>query len=349
MAWDTPNYSKHEYNLAGKVLILGEQGGMSMDAALEIINNWRSAHYHPLNVFQNRLRRKSKEVDGNSLVVQRIKRLHSIRHKLERFTSMRLIQMQDIGGCRAIVSTVEHLEQLVNIVASKDKKRSSRGIKHKLIDEKNYIVSPKESGYRGVHLVFSYQSDKVHEYDDLKIEIQFRTYIQHSWATAVETVGLFTGQALKSSIGEKDWLRFFSLASAVMAIHEGTPSVPGVPQTADELRVELRKLMSDLDVASHLRSYSGAMHLLGFKETNGDHYFLLELDTDKSAITVRTYKQGQFERASADYLAIEKQIKNSKIDAVLVSADSMTALKKAYPNYFLDTEAFLNTILKIIA
>lgn len=48
-------------------------------------------------------------VAGNSLVAQRIKRLYSIRHKLKRFPTMRLTQIQDIGGCRAIVSTNEHL------------------------------------------------------------------------------------------------------------------------------------------------------------------------------------------------------------------------------------------------
>jgi hypothetical protein len=38
-------------------------------------------------------------------------------------------------------------------------------------------------------------------YNDLKIEMQLRSQYQHAWATAVETVGTFIGQALKSSIG----------------------------------------------------------------------------------------------------------------------------------------------------
>lgn len=154
MAWGLPStYEVAQYNKAGKVLVNGDHDGMNIDQALDIINNWRSSHYHPLNTFQWRLRRKAQAVDGNSLVAQRIKRLYSIKHKLDRFPTMRLVQIQDIGGCRAIVSTVEHLQKLVDIMANRDENRSGRGLKHKLIDEKDYITSPKISGYRGVHLV----------------------------------------------------------------------------------------------------------------------------------------------------------------------------------------------------
>jgi len=40
------------------------------------------------------------------------------------------------------------------------------------------------------------------------IEIQIRSKLQHIWATAVETVGFFTGQAIKSNEGEKEWNDF---------------------------------------------------------------------------------------------------------------------------------------------
>ena len=76
---------------------------------------------------------------------------------------------------------------------------------------------------------------------------------------------------------------------------------------------------------------------------------MLELDTDNKKINVVTYKQNELEKASGDYLEIEKKIKDKNADAVLVSADSISALKRAYPNYFLDTEAFLNLMKKIIA
>jgi len=64
---------------------------------------------------------------------------------------------------------------------------------------------------------------------------------------------------------------------------------------------------------------------------------LLELDADKKSMMVRSYKQGQLEKASADYLNIEKSIKNRNADSVLVSEDSIASLKNAYPIYFVET------------
>ena len=349
MSWGEPEYTSNEYNLAGKVLVSGAVPNMSLDMALQIINNWRSSHYHPLNTFQRRLRLKANSIDGSSLVAQRIKRLSSIRHKLDRFETMRLLQMQDIGGCRAIVSTIEHLEKLVTIMASRDKARSGRGLKHKLVYEKDYIKNPKPSGYRGVHFVFKYNSDKIKIYDGLKIEIQFRTFLQHSWATAVETASIFTGQALKSSIGEQDWLRFFSLASSAMAtFFEGTPLIPNTPTNSDELRNEVRKYYHLLGVAGHLRAYSEAMKILDVTEMPDTHYYLLYLDAEKKIIRVTPYKQGQLEKAAAEYLDVEKSIRDKNIDAVLVSADSVASLRKAYPNYFVDTDMFISFLNRII-
>ncbi len=52
------------------------------------------------------------------------------------------------------------------------------------------------------------------------IEVQLRTRLQHNWATAVETVGIFTGEALKSSQGNEDWQDFFRLVSTWFAHKE---------------------------------------------------------------------------------------------------------------------------------
>lgn len=45
--------------------------------------------------------------------------------------------------------------------------------------------------------------------------------MQHAWATAVETLGFFKKQSLKSSSGDAKWLVFFQLASAAFARVEG--------------------------------------------------------------------------------------------------------------------------------
>lgn len=103
--------------------------------------------------------------------------------------------MQDLGGCRAVLPDL-------NGVYSVAQSFLRAQHKHKLIRQDDYVLKPKPSGYRGVHLVYSYRSDRTETWNGLAIEIQIRSQLQHAWATAVETVGLFTNQARKSSMGK---------------------------------------------------------------------------------------------------------------------------------------------------
>jgi len=59
--------------------------------------------------------------------------------------------------------------------------------------------------------------------------MQIRSQLQHAWATAVETVGTFLQQALKSSQGDEGWQRFFALMGNAMAMRERRPPVPNTP------------------------------------------------------------------------------------------------------------------------
>ena len=59
---------------------------------------------------------------------------------------MKLTTMQDIGGVRAVLKTVEDVYKL-----AAEYKTKSR-FAHELIDEKNYIQDPRdEDGYRSLH------------------------------------------------------------------------------------------------------------------------------------------------------------------------------------------------------
>ena len=65
---------------------------------------------------------------------------------------------------------------------------------------------------------------------------------------------------------------------------------------------------------------------------------------------IRPYPIARLEQANIDYAEIEKRTKaGDPIEAVLVSAGPVDALRKAYPNYFLDTQAFVAEITKVIA
>jgi ppGpp synthetase/RelA/SpoT-type nucleotidyltranferase len=342
MPWAEPKHDRSEVDAAGDVLLKQEATLAELEHAYTVINNWRSSHAFPLNTFQMTLRYKARPLDSTALVAQRVKRLSSIEAKLARLRRLKLSDVQDIAGCRVVLSSVDTVEELVNAY-------HNSSLKHELDHKDDYILRPKNSGYRGIHLIYRYRSDKKDTYNNLKVEMQFRSVRQHAWATAVETVGTFTRQSLKSSQGEKEWLRFFALMGTAMALSERRPTVPRTPTNEAELIAELEDHVLKLDVANRLRAYGATLRTLETSVTKDTHYFLLVLDPTAQTVSVTGYRSGQLEVASEQYLAAERSIAEAQgSDAVLVSVESIAALKRAYPNYFLDTRLFLEEVRRFV-
>jgi Region found in RelA / SpoT proteins len=331
-----PLYSRTEVKRAGRTFVDPRASEEDRALSLAVINNWRSAHSYPLNTHQMRLRRIAPQFDSDPLVAQRLKRLASIRHKLERFPGFNVAQMQDLGGCRAVVSNVKSVNNLVRFYLEESRQ------KHPLVRHDPYIDHPKSSGYRGVHLVYAYQSDKVHTWNGLRTELQIRTRLQHAWATAVETVGTFTKQALKSSQGEDAWLRFFALMGSAHAMSEKRPLVPDTPSDPKELRREIRTIAAQLDVVNRLTTYGKTLQILGDYQTRSK-VFVLELKAAEGQLVLRDFHST--DQASAAYEALEKATEaDPNTDVVLVTVESVNALQRAYPNYFLDTSVFVQSV-----
>lgn len=253
---------------------------------------------------------------------------------------MKLSQMQDIGGCRAVVESISAVHRL------KDSFLKSR-IKHKFAKEKDYIATPRDSGYRGVHLVYRYFSDRTHHWDGLKIEIQLRSRLQHAWATSVETVGTMLGEAFKASEGSEEWLKFLTLTSSAFTLLERTPLVPGTPTTKRDLKHMIREMTTRLKVEAHLSAYKVALNMTTDPQHAKAAYFLLALNHDERRLRVTSYRKRQIAQANEEYLQAEKRL-SSIGSAVLVSVDSVEQLKRAYPNYYQDTDLFLEYLKQVI-
>ena len=339
MEWAKPRYTKKQINDAGDYLVRNDDYYENKNQdAIDVVDNFRAVHAFPLNTLQIRLRHHANAVDENNIVAQRLKRLSSILAKLDRFEGMKLWEMQDIGGCRTIVKNLENVEQVITAF-------KSSSIRHKLTHEDNYIKTPRDSGYRSRHLIYRYISDRSEIYNGLKIEIQIRTPLQHAWATAVETVDAFTQQALKSSRGRSDWERFFQLMGTWMAYRENTAPVPNTPTDTDALQKELKACAIELQVAKTLRGFSTALTVTQGKPVKGADYYLLSLDNVREKLRIARYKRGQLKQATEAYAKSERQIRGKEItDAVLVSVNSISNLKRAYPNYFADTTMFLEEL-----
>ena len=243
--------------------------------------------------------------------------------------------MQDLGGCRVIVDTIDQVYKAV------ERYKNSR-IRHILKREYDYIQNPKDSGYRSYHMVYQFQSDKTETYNkNMLIEIQFRTKLQHVWATAVEMMGIYTKSQLKSSQGDEDILRFFTLISSVFAKSEDMPICPDTIDDYDILIQEIKEIDNKLNLVSRLSALSVAInHTNANRKMKGKGYYVLILNYKDKLLRVRGFSPNQIELATKVYNDIEA-LNNQDVDVVLVSATSFDNLKAAYPNYFTDISEFV--------
>lgn len=347
MEWAVPLHTRTQVDIAARQLLAlmhphaGALNGWdyeAFDRCLGIVNNWRSSHSYPLNTFQVGLRTniRHQKTKAPWIVAQRIKRLPAIALKLRLNKSMQLSQMQDIGGCRAVVPTVRD----VNVLVAAYK---ASGIKHELVRPTDYITKPRSTGYRSVHLIYRYHSDKNKQtYNGLRIEMQIRSRLQHAWATAVETVGEFIGQALKSNLGEAAWLRFFQLMGSAMATEENTEPVPGTPLKRSDLIKELRHSARELNVERTLRAFGNVMETR--VNIEGADLFLIATEPLGKTVHVTGFPRGQSEKAMEKYAATEKQFAGTGAQVVLTSVDSFAKLRRAYPSYFLESRLFMRAL-----
>ena len=345
MAWTVPEYTRSQVNHAGVTLVDSSASPQDKRRARAIVTNWRASHSFPLNALQMNLRNKVAEFGDAALVAQRLKRLSSIEAKLRRSHHMQLARMHDIGGCRAVLPCADDVLSVVR------RYKTSRAL-HEPLRRYDYLACPRNSGYRGVHLVYGYRTkSQAHaEYRGMRIEIQLRSRLQHAWATAVETVGTFSGQALKSSEGDEGWLRFFSLMATELACTEGLPPVPGTPGDRETLRHELQRSAAKLDAVARLEAYGRTLKILEGGVRNGRAaYFHIYLDLAGGNVRWNEYATEEREEAIRAYGELETAIRRFPgAETVLVQVGSVDALRRAYPNYFADTSAFVAELKKAI-
>lgn len=207
--------SKTSVKKAGEVLrafqvtqiLYGKDEINKYQAAYQTLVDYRALHQYPLIKATNGLRSVVETERCKSEVSQRLKRIPTILDKLRREPGMDLSRMQDFGGCRAVLENLDEVRRVQERVIKNHKNRNGSEP-----HVKDYISEPRESGYRGVHVVVIY--------DGRLVEVQLRTKVMHDWAITVERLAGRTGIDLKSSQGPPEIQEFFSLASTLMAVDE---------------------------------------------------------------------------------------------------------------------------------
>lgn len=297
---------------------------------LRVIEDWRAAHRGVLNTFQAILRNRTRGTKVS--VAQRHKRKTTIFDKLSRLPRMQLARMDDVAGCRLIFRSVKDLR------AFRTAFHKAR-FKHKLRNEPDkydYIKHPKVTGYRGIHDVYEYNVNSAagSTLAGLCIEIQYRTLIQHAWATAVEVIGFITQSQPKFQRGDTRYERAMALASELLARAHEKLTGP-VPEASDK---EILDEFLRLDEQLHLMQT-----LSGLNSTKGGV-------TDKRNSILIFSKEGELEvrnfRDATDALRTLFELEKSMPDRdiVLVRADTSEEVRLAFRNYFTDAREFVKLV-----
>lgn len=318
-----PGGSKSRINRAG---VNVRKGTASADD-LAAIDAWRAAHRGVINTFQAILRSRLK---GEKVAVaQRHKRRNTIFDKLLRLPEMQLARMDDVAGCRLIFKSEKQLRKFrVEFHGAR--------FKHKLRHDPvkyDYIEKPKQSGYRGIHDVYEYDvnSKSGEALKGLYVEIQYRTLVQHAWATAVEIVGFITESQPKFQKGDDRYHRAMAYASEILArAHEDrTGPLPRLGNR--ELVQNFIALDGELNLMKTLRGLNFARNDISDRKNS-----ILIFDR-QGRLTVQSFRDAT--EAVARLFDLEKKMPDH--DIVLVRADSSEEVRTAFRNYFTDAREFI--------
>lgn len=332
--YQEPLYSRNKVKKAGKAVICPDISPEEYNESTAIVNNWRASHAYPLQSIYVSLKRNGKE---DYLYAQRLKRISSIKHKLNRWSNMKLDSMQDIGGCRIVVNSLDELNQYIRTI-------KSMKWNHILKEEYDYVSSPKSDGYRCYHLVYKFRSTRKKEYNDLLIEVQVRTKVQHLWSTAVETMDEIDNDNLKGGTGKAQNRTFFYLISQILQKYEESDyNAESLKDSA--IIAELREFETENHLLDKLAEVRRTEIYRGMVDGR-DGYFILAMDMAQQKTDIHFYEDAL--SATAQYESLES-MKKDYMDIVLVSTESIDALEKAYPNYFSNIQEFVELMQSLIS
>lgn len=321
--------SKKQIRKAGDNLAAGLLTGDERRKALELVGHWRAAHIEPLHRTLGMLESICGH-DTSTILVSRLKRIDTIINKLNRpGYHFNLITLRDIAGCRLIVPNDDDVRRIATQIQETEQCRD-------IID---HMATPKPSGYRGIHLVCRHDSPE-YGYENMDVEVQVRSRLQHDWATAVEIYDLITQANLKFDSGSEEQRRYFQLASALMS-HDVENEAASVD--------ELQKLDAKLDILSTLEEASNSMYVIydGIGEISRSDSCLIAVNVDEQLIKLAVYPQNEEEAAASQYTLLESEATASDV-YLLARAASLDDLRRAYPNYYSDISEFVGWLKRCI-
>ena len=295
----------------------------------DVFDEYRKSHLEPLSETTLELQKWLNEYGHDYYIAQRLKRKPQIIRKLNRL-SVRLTQLQDIGGCRIIVEKNELVDQIISFLKSKIESTEEL----KLVRITDYREKGRDiTGYRSVHLLL--------ERSGKKLELQLRSRIQHYWAESIERTSVIYGRHLKESEGDERVISYFQkLSDAFFEIESGrTPSV------RFRLEIDVAKKEAEEIIRKHSLSKAIDSHV------NEDIILTLTEKERRSTspinnwIIIFDWSSGKFvswdivgktpDEAIKAYVHYENQFPAEKhFEVVLIGSSHVATVRKTHSHYF---------------
>ncbi|WP_300049089.1 RelA/SpoT domain-containing protein [Trueperella sp.] len=336
---------------------------MLQDEDIHLVQQWRKQCV-PLTRQCFRLVSKCADGIDGSVATFRMKRVESIIQKIQRNgRSFNLSTLDDVGGCRLIVDTVEDVYEATHQLTELLNATSEEEV---TVTVKDYIEDPKPGGYRSCHLRVRYPGRE----GPNRVEIQVRTKLQRYWATAVEIFDELYGSSIKSPRGDEndsynpivsDCKRLLEVTSDLFSLEEGRPEVLEPRFRRGELLMPLLQIQH-LDLI--LTQLEVAYRDVSVRKTGNQNtgvFHILRFLKDSQLLYVTSYEHERFEEALQQYDRFEQNTQHdpheptsceldtiedpprNSTNVVLVRANKDT-LDIAYPNYSAQARLFLQKV-----
>lgn len=295
----------------------------------EAFNEYRRAHLEPLTSTTIELQQWLSGFGKPYYIAQRLKRKPQIIRKLSRL-SVRLSQLQDIGGARIIVPTNSDVEALQRFLVGQVRSRGRIRIERST----DYRERGRDrTGYRALHLIL--------ERDGLSLELQLRSRIQHYWAESIERTSVIYGHQLKEEEGHADVLRYFRLLSdAFFEIESGRQPSSANRIEVDRLRDASEMIIGESPRAKVLDSFvnEGVIKTLVAKEGGAGHginNWVIVFDWNTGSFVHWDIVGRQSDHAVASYVYYEKMFTaEDGFEVVLIGSSDVSTVRQTHSHYF---------------
>jgi len=294
-----------------------------------VFEDYRRDHLEPLTRLTLELQTWLQSYEKQYFIAQRLKRRPQILRKLRRL-SVRLTQLQDIGGCRIIVDKNSDVDALRIFIES----RLANSGFVKLVRATDYRdLGRDDTGYRALHLLL--------DVGGFKIELQLRSRIQHYWSESIERTSVIYGARLKEKEGDPVVIDYFKEFSNALHGIEVNHSLT----RNSEISLEGRRILSEdiIGRASNGRALGGhvnsdivrTMAETEMRNPGGLNNWILVFDWNDGNFVAWDVVGRNAIEAIEKYSRYEREYpEEEKYEVVLIGSSDISTVPQTHSHYF---------------